>query len=490
MAPRLDLKLDLNGPQFAAFDAIKPRRTVFCGWGRGIGKSHFTRQQAYLRIAEWEHRQRPDCPKRLTGARCIALMPTLKQFKDVHLDGLRNELGPGGQWDFLGAKINESLGQVTFPGGSWIRPFPAQNHSSKGARGMRGDMILGDEIDDIDAGVYYSVAIPWLSEPWSLGIELLSGTPTRGRHGLWWLMHEAGRTADRLRRGLISRDEALSDEFARDIIELFSSLPAEHYPPNLPTDPEDAALQVLKSFYSFHATYRDAPETVSPLAVARAKRNTPRATFEREWEANPDAGEGLVYPEFDRDFHVRQPPDRRAFNEFIVGADFGAVDPGVLLLVGIQGHGNDATAWVLEEHYESNCLNRTWDERAVRWRGAAFYPDPSRLDRIQDWRALGLDVREIPADVKPIRAGLARVADLMHRRHYEGSGAEYARLYVAPQCKNLIREFGLYRHKKNKDDTFSEEPEDKNNHTMDALRYCLASRFGRVNQFRTTVSGR
>lgn len=488
MAARLDIDVKLNGPQFAAFSVIKPRTTVFYGWGRGVGKSHFTRQQSYLKIAEYEYKQRAGCPKRLTGVRVIGLMPTLKQFKDVHMDGLRNELGSGGQWEHLGAKINENLGQVSFPGGSWIKPFPASSHNSKSARGMRGDIIIGDEIDDIDPDVYHSVAIPWLSEPWSLAIELLGGTPTRGRHGLWWQMLSTGKAAAALREGKITAAEALEQEFAQEIVEVFRHLAPEHYPPTLPQDPELAALEILKSFYSFHATYRDVPETVSPIAVAKAKRTTPPATFKREWEADPDAGEGLIYP-FDESFHVRPAPELSTFREFIVGADFGDVDPGVLILFGVQGHGQDATVWALQEYYEPGCLNSTWDERAKLWRFASFWPDPSRQDRIRDWRALGINVRDLPPEVKPIKAGIGRVAEMVFRRPSE-QGPDWCRLYVAPGCKNLIREFSLYRRKKNPDGTFSEEPEDKNNHAMDATRYAIAGYFGPATGARHVASGR
>jgi len=57
---------------------------------------------------------------------------------------------------------------------------------------------------------------------------------------------------------------------------------------------------------------------------------------------------------------------------------------------------------------------------------------------------------------------------------------KYSRLYVSPKCKNLIREMGLYRRKrdsKNKD-LVLDEIEDKHNHSLDSARYFLFSRFG------------
>ena len=484
MARRLDIRL--NGPQFAAFAAIEPRSTIFFGFGRGIGKSWFLRFNWGLLVSKWDGKKRPE-NKSVRGVRILCLMPTLKQFKDVHWSGLEQEFGPGGMWEHLGAKLNAQNGQITFPGGSWIKPFPASDYNSRVARGMRCDVLCGDEIDDIDPDVYYSVAIPCLSEPWSLGIELVGGTPRRGRHGLWWAFKQAGTLGEQLRSGTIERSHALEHPAAIAALSVYSGIKLEDWPPGLPEDPHDAALYVLARNYAFHATYRDAPETVSAIAVARAKATTPEATFRREWEADPDAGEGLVY-QFDERFHVREPQPNARFSEYLVGVDHGHVDAGVMLLIGIQGHGEDATAWVLEEHYASGRNNSEWDAIAQGYRYGTFYADPSRQDRINDWRVLGLDVRDIPAEVKPIRAGIARVAEMLFVRADE-HGPDYARLYVHPRCRNVIRELGMYRRKKLADGSIGEDPVDKDNHTCDALRYAIAGRFGRASFERHLVYG-
>jgi len=459
MAARLEVDLDLNGPQFVSWNwlfdengEVQRRRTVFLPWGRGVGKSYFRRQVWWTLIARYEYRQREKCPKPLRGVRITSLMPTLKQFRDVHWADIEEELCGTGPWAWLGAKLDRQTCQIDFPGGSWVKPFPASAHNARTARGMRTDVLDSDEYDDIDADVYDSVAVPWLSEPWSLGLELPGGTPTRGRHGIWWRTLKAAEVGEGLRAG------------------------------NEPSDDLDPATRAAyASIFAKHATYRDTPETVAPEAAAKARATTPAATFEREWEANPDAGEGLVYP-FEEKFHVREPPD--GLREFIVGADWGWSDPGVLLRGGIQGHGADATLWIVDEHYESEIPNHIWDERARAWRDAKFWPDPSRPDRINDFRALGLAVGESDND---IFAGIARVADLLFIRQVETMGPAFqpivtrvARLYVSPRCKNLIREFGLYRRKKLPGGGFDEQPEDKNNHAMDALRYMALGRFGRM----------
>jgi hypothetical protein len=495
MARKIDFALNLNGPQYTSYGwlfdesgKVRTRRTVFLPWGRGVGKSWFRRQVWWTLVAAYERKLRPNCPKRLRGVRITSMMPTLKQFRDVHWADLEGELTGDGPWAWLGAKLDRQTCQITFPGGSWLKPFPAAAYNARTSRGMRTDVLDADECDDIDTAVYDSVATPWLSEPWSLGIELPGGTPTRGRHGLWWRMLESTRLGRRIRKGEIGDADVLKMPAAQAIREVFEKLPAEEWPPGLPLDADQATIAVLRSYYGLHATYRDAPETVSALAVARAKATTPKPTFQREWEADPDAGEGLVYP-FDETFHVRTAPLESTFNEFLVGADHGWVDPGVLLLIGIQGHGLDATAWILDEWYESECPNGLWDARAKAWSDdyrAKFWPDPSRPDRINDFKRQGCRLGESDNNVL---GGISRVADLLFIRTSE-SGDRWARLYVAPNCVNTIREFGLYRRKKRPDGTFDDEPEDKHNHAMDAGRYALVGRFGRGPNQKTITSGR
>jgi hypothetical protein len=475
---RLDIDLRFNRPQFEAFQVVAPRHAVFLGWGRGVGKSWFTRSIWWLKVAEWEHRQRPNYHEPLRGVRIVVLMPTLKQFKDVHWEGIERELGPGGQWEFLGAKLDRNTGQIHFPGGSWVKPFPASAYNSKVARGQRCDILCADEVDDIDPDVYYGVAIPCLSEPWSLGIELLGGTPTRGRHGLWWHLWRAGQLGQSLRDGTVAPEVALKSDTAQAIQSVFENLSEDDWPTGVPKGAAEATLFVLRGYYSFKATYKDAPETVSPLAVARARASTPEATFKREWEADPDAGEGLIYV-FDEKFHVRAPPPGIVWTEILIGCDHGWEDPGVLLLIGVLGHGQDAICWVLEEVYEQHRDEDWWVAKTLAWTrlypNHRFYGDPSMPSRIEAHRKRGrARVQEVD---NSIQDGIAAVAKRMTIREDE-KGERSSRFYVSPRCPNTIRELGLYRRKKRPDGSFSEEPEDKNNHTGDSFRYPIFNRFG------------
>ncbi len=186
--------IQLTGPQEWAFNILESQgwrdTTLVLPWGRGEGKSWFERFIFWMVVARHFGKLRADALKPFTGSRTIGLCPTLKQFKDIHGAALEDECY--GDWKQLGGKLNRSTLQIEFPDGSWFKPMPAQNASSKAARGQRCDLVLGDECDDIPKEVHASVVKPWLSEPWSLHLEVDSGTPRMGRHGLLYSQHKLG----------------------------------------------------------------------------------------------------------------------------------------------------------------------------------------------------------------------------------------------------------------------------------------------------------
>jgi hypothetical protein len=381
-------------------------------------------------LARYQGVSRVDALKPFTGIRIVWLMPTLRQFTAVHGAQLITEAH--GEWGFLNANINRTTKRIELPDGSWAQPFPAAEARSKTARGLRADVVLIDETDDIDPSVYEAIVRPWFSEPWSKKLLLASGTPRRGRNGLLYHLH---------RLGLDAAEERYS---------------------------------------TIHATFRDAPETVDSYEVEQARKHSPSATFAREWECDFDSAEGLVYA-FDESIHVREPPHDAHFSRHIVGVDHGWTDPGVMLVLGLYGHGEDTVAWVLEEHYRTEKPNSDWDATARditdRYEHPVMWCDPSRPDRIHDLKRQGCDAR---AADNAIAAGVARVADMLAVQSTE-YGYDSSRLYVHPRCRNTIQEMGLYRRKKDPKnaDSFIDDIASGNDHAMDALRYAIMGAVGR-----------
>lgn len=451
-----DLRINLNGPQTRAFKLLQPGNTVAIPWGRGIGKSWFLRTVCYLLVAQWDGVVRPsvetadglatpDGP----GIRIVILMPTLAQFKKVHLTLLEQEIT--GRWKFLGGVLNKTDFKVSFPGGSWIQVVSAE--VAQGSRGIRCDVVLPDEADDIDPEVVESVTQPWFTEPHSLRITMIGGTPKRGRYGLLWRAHN-----------------------------------------DWPKDPLLAATH-----FSIHATCYDAPKHVDRHYIdTEIKPKTSTAIWRREYLCDFDSAEGLVYPMFLPSFHVRAPDYGVPYSEILVGVDHGFEDPGVILVAGVIGNGKDAIVHLLEEVYEQHHESGWWDEKAAEVAGRylryqqRWYADPSRPDRVQ---GIKKRCREVHGDRlrmlmgecdNGIEPGVAAVADRIAIRDHDPerpgeAPTRSSRFYVAPECVNTIREFGLYRRKRDprNQERVLDDILDRDNHTQDSLRYLTVSRFGR-----------
>lgn len=462
------MEIQLNGPQSLAHQALRPGNNVCAPWGRGVGKSWHQRLTWYTLVAQHDGIERTNTLQRTRGIRIVHIMPTFKACKDIHKDLTLADLEGGGEWAWLGAKIDRTSWQISFPGGSWIKWFGAREANA--SRGIRCDVVTADEGDDIDPGVLDSVIKPWFTEPWSLRMRLLGGTPRRGRYGLLWREHRAGLD------GAVARTTSLEGLSPRERIAVIAS----------------------RRNYSFHASYRDAPETVDPDYAEEQRAEYERAgklaIFRREWDCDFDSAEGLVYPMFDPHFHVREPPENIRFSEFLVGVDFGWNDPGVYLTIGVQGQGQDAVLWVLDEVYATQRDNAWWDDRAreilAKFGSARWYCDTSRPDRIADLKKLGARAQDF--DKGTIEGGVMAVANMLAIR--DVASGEYSdadprresRIYIHPHCESTISELGKYRRRRDPRNTesFLDDIEDKWNHANDSLRYCVIGRFGGVERTR------
>lgn len=429
--------------QSRTYRLVKPGNRLCNAWGRGIGKTWFARVVMFLLIALWDGKERETADGTIRGIRIILLYPTIAQFKRIKMaQALLDELSPAGRWGFLGADINRTTWEIRFPGGSWIQVVSAENIDDN--RGLRTDVLIADECDDIDETDYVGVCVPWFSQPWSLNIRMLSGTPRRGRFGLLWKAYRV-------------------------------------WPHG------DAESPALANHYSTHATYKDAPRVVSAETVEEARRLSP-SIFSREWECNFDSGEGLVYPFFSVEFHVRRAPALHIFFEYIVGFDYGFNDPSVFAVIGIAGTGRDAICHVLKEVYVTGKSDTELAAIAASieesYPGAKWYSDhhPSTIAQFKN--DAHVNVREADKGPKSVENGVAFVADALFVREDE-QGRRWSQLYVDPTCKHTIDEFGLYRRKRdprNKDRVLDDIDTSQNDHCMDALRYALVTHFGRESR--------
>lgn len=178
------------------------------------------------------------------------------------------------------------------------------------------------------------------------------------------------------------------------------------------------------------------------------------------------AFDGLVYSNFDFKRHIIEPvtniPDGA---EIVVGVDAGLKDPFVFLFIMKYKD----RYYVVDEYYANM---RTMESHAKSIKGHYLnghtirrWMDPSAAQESFDLNSLG--VMTYPAK-NDIRAGINSVARMI----------ELDRLFITRNCVQTLKEIGQYQYKERKDRNSGEEPQDVNNHCMDALRYVIYSEEG------------
>lgn len=331
--------------------------------------------------------------------------------------------------------------KASFPGGSWIQWVSAENANDN--RGLRCDYVSVDEADDIDLEIFYGIVLPWLSEPHSLKITVIGGTPRRGRFGL--------------------------------LYQAFKKFPDE----NGAVDPAS---------HAFHATAYDAPLLVDPRIVAKAKAITPAATFAREWLCDFDSAEGLVYPMFKEELHVRTPP--KEFDEILIGVDHGYEHPAVFLVLGVVGYGRDAVVYVIHEYCQSY---KTQDELAdmalvihKAYPTARWFADSSGAQDIEAYKRKVN--KQIMAATHKVEDGVSTVATMLSPR-LDGSGRKVPRLFVDPSCVCLIAEMGKYRRKRDPQnkERILDAIEKRDDDCQDSLRYPIYHVFAGVYSTKNVI---
>jgi PBSX family phage terminase large subunit len=172
------------------------------------------------------------------------------------------------------------------------------------------------------------------------------------------------------------------------------------------------------------------------------------------------AFEGLVYPMFSRDLHVRT-RERAEMTRILFGEDEGYTNPSVILDVGID---NDGRVHVYREWYRRNQLqdavvsaNKGWYDEV---KPSAVVVDASAAGLIASLRDIG-----VPAVAHKGRV-LDGIGKVQNALAVQADGKP--RLTIDPSCVQTIAEFESYVWKEGKD-----EPEKQSDHAMDALRYVL-----------------
>lgn len=225
-----------------------------------------------------------------------------------------------------------------------------------------------------------------------------------------------------------------------------------------------------------HSTIYDNRDNLPPGYIERLEakyRDTP--FFAQELLGEYTAFEGLVYPQFTREQHVRQNPrPLEACRRVVVGVDWGGIVPTAMVLIGEQPTGR---LHVYDEYYRVGAdlgdiaatLARWADRASIEHHELVVVCDTSEQVSIATLAAQGFAAT---GAVKDRDAGIRLVS---HRLQVAG---EAPGLTVHPSCVNLINEFGQYVWASKQDSRtkvryFGDRPVDHHADALDACRYAI-----------------
>lgn len=218
-----------------------------------------------------------------------------------------------------------------------------------------------------------------------------------------------------------------------------------------------------KNCLYLHFTMKDNP-SLTPSIIRRYEKLYSGAFYERFVLGRWVAAQGCVYPMFSQEKHVITPPD--FLEQYYISCDYGTVNPSSFGLWGENGgkwyrikeyyfnsrvEGSQRTD---SEHYDALCdLAGTLPIEAV-------IVDPSAASFIECIRRSGR-FRVIPAQNEVID-GIRRVSDCLKEQ----------KILFSPECRDTIKEFGLYRWEEN---AAKDAVRKENDHAMDDIRYFVST---------------
>lgn len=218
-----------------------------------------------------------------------------------------------------------------------------------------------------------------------------------------------------------------------------------------------------KNCLYIHFTMNDNP-SLSQSIIDRYRSLYSGAFYERFVEGKWVAAEGLVYPFFSEKINVS--PDVPFCEEYYISCDYGTVNPFSLGLWGLCGgvwYRLDEYYWSSkregsqktdEEYYAE--LKKLADGRRIE----AVIADPSAVSFIECIRRHG-EFRAVPAK-NDVADGIRRVSESL----------KCGKIKICSHCRDIIREFGLYRWDSN---STRDAPRKEHDHAMDDMRYFVST---------------
>lgn len=186
--------------------------------------------------------------------------------------------------------------------------------------------------------------------------------------------------------------------------------------------------------------------------------------FRRRYEANLAFSTGRVYSGFEPARSVLEKvPESDPIKRAMIGIDWGYVDPCAIEVIGLSEKKN---VYILDE-FAVEGMNLDVIETVTRkfidkYHVKAIYADPENKTTLKSLE--GKIRMPINAGVRDINYGTSLIRNLIFQE----------RFFVLDSCTRVLQELKHYRFKEGLIGR-SEEPEDENNHSLDAIRYVVAT---------------
>ena len=219
-----------------------------------------------------------------------------------------------------------------------------------------------------------------------------------------------------------------------------------------------------KNMLYIHFRMEDNP-SLSAAVINRYKNLYSGAFYERFIDGRWVAADGLVYPMFNGDTHVKK-SEKGVFSSYYMSCDYGTVNPFSL---GLWGKAEDG--WFrIDEFYHSSRdsgVQLTDEEYYLRLKDLAgdkkieaIVVDPSAASFIELIKRRG--------EFKVIKAK----NDVLKGINYVCTALKNGEIFFYPECCDTIREFSVYRW----DNGIKRDaPKKENDHAMDDVRYFVST---------------
>ncbi len=219
-----------------------------------------------------------------------------------------------------------------------------------------------------------------------------------------------------------------------------------------------------KNMLYLHFKMEDNP-SLSPAVINRYKSLYSGAFYERFIDGKWVAADGLVYPMFSSERHIKR-CENEEFTQFYMSCDYGTVNPFSL---GLWGRAADG--WYrIDEFYHSG------RDKGIQLTDEEYYSELKKLAKDRKIEAVVIDPSAASFIETVKRHGEYRVVradnDVLRGINLVCQALKNDEIFIYPHCRDCIREFSVYRW----DNGIKRDaPKKENDHAMDDIRYFVAT---------------